>query len=83
MAVIVLSALASCSAQAGDASEADCPIEDGELFVLMAQSVPSATLLPCIAALPAGWGLAASHPLRVPGVDAERHLIVVRRSSAD
>ncbi len=36
-----------------------------------------------IAALPAGWGLAASHPLRVPGVDAERHLIVVRRSSAD
>ncbi len=54
-AVIVLSALASCSAQAGDASEANCPIEDGELFVLMAQSVPSATLLPCIAALPAGW----------------------------
>jgi 16S rRNA (guanine527-N7)-methyltransferase len=36
-----------------------------------------------IAALPAGWGLAASHPLRVPGVDAERHLIVVQRSSAD
>jgi 16S rRNA (guanine527-N7)-methyltransferase len=36
-----------------------------------------------IAALPAGWGLAASHPLRVPGVDAERHLIVVRRTSAD
>jgi 16S rRNA (guanine527-N7)-methyltransferase len=34
-----------------------------------------------IAALPAGWALAASHPLRVPGVDAERHLIVVARTS--
>jgi hypothetical protein len=52
---LVLSTLASCSARAGDASEANCPIEDGELFVLMAQSVPSATLIPCIEALPAGW----------------------------
>jgi 16S rRNA (guanine527-N7)-methyltransferase len=34
-----------------------------------------------IAALPAGWR-AASHPLRVPGVDAERHLIVVRAHGA-
>ena len=34
-----------------------------------------------IAALPAGWELAASHPLRVPGVDAERHLIVVGRTT--
>lgn len=33
-----------------------------------------------IAALPAGWALAASHPLRVPGLDAERHLVVVRRA---
>src|SRR4029453_4009352 len=52
---IVVSALASCSARAGDATEADCPIEHGELFVLMAQSVPSATLIPCIEALPVGW----------------------------
>ena len=52
---LLLSPLASCSARAGDASEANCPIEDGELFVLMAQSVPSATLIPCIEALPAGW----------------------------
>ncbi|MFC5578984.1 16S rRNA (guanine(527)-N(7))-methyltransferase RsmG [Lysobacter niabensis] len=36
-----------------------------------------------IAALPAGWELTASHPLRVPGVDAERHLIVVGRTVAD
>lgn len=53
--VLVGSTLVACSARAGDASEANCPVEDGELFVLMAQSVPSATLLPCIAGLPAGW----------------------------
>ncbi|WP_244244201.1 16S rRNA (guanine(527)-N(7))-methyltransferase RsmG [Marilutibacter alkalisoli] len=32
-----------------------------------------------IAALPAGWTLRASHRLDVPGLDAERHLIVVGR----
>jgi 16S rRNA (guanine527-N7)-methyltransferase len=36
-----------------------------------------------IAALPAGWEVAASHPLRVPGVDAERHLVVVQRGPAN
>jgi hypothetical protein len=57
---VVLSTLVSCSARGGDASEANCPIEDGELFVLMAQSVPSATLIPCIEALPAGWAYGGS-----------------------
>lgn len=33
-----------------------------------------------IAALPPGWSLAGSHPLRVPGLDAERHLIVIQRT---
>lgn len=33
-----------------------------------------------IAALPAGWSVTASHPLRVPGVHAERHLIEIRRT---
>ncbi|NYZ63495.1 16S rRNA (guanine(527)-N(7))-methyltransferase RsmG [Luteimonas deserti] len=33
-----------------------------------------------IAALPPGWGLVAVHPLRVPGLDAERHLVVVERT---
>ncbi|GHA88211.1 16S rRNA (guanine(527)-N(7))-methyltransferase RsmG [Cognatilysobacter bugurensis] len=33
-----------------------------------------------IAALPAGWRLEASHPLRVPGLDAERHLVIVERA---
>mgnify|MGYP003600632583 CR=1 FL=1 len=33
-----------------------------------------------IAALPAGWRLAAVHPLRVPGQDAKRHLVEIVRS---
>ena len=32
-----------------------------------------------IAALPAGWWLLASHPLHVPGLGAERHLVEVGR----
>lgn len=32
-----------------------------------------------IAALPAGWALQQSHRLRVPGLAAERHLVVVGR----
>ena len=47
--------LAGCRAEAGYANEAECPVDKSEFFVLMAQSVPSATLLPCIRALPAGW----------------------------
>ncbi|WP_206862584.1 16S rRNA (guanine(527)-N(7))-methyltransferase RsmG [Lysobacter changpingensis] len=34
-----------------------------------------------LAALPAGWALQASHPLRVPGLDAERHLVVLARTA--
>jgi 16S rRNA (guanine527-N7)-methyltransferase len=34
-----------------------------------------------IAALPAGWRLEALHPLAVPGLTAERHLVVVARAS--
>ena len=32
-----------------------------------------------IAALPAGWRVEAIHPLRVPGLEAERHLVAVAR----
>lgn len=55
--VLALSAagLSGCRAEAGYATEANCPVEKSEFFVLMAQSVPSATLLPCIRSLPAGW----------------------------
>lgn len=35
-----------------------------------------------IAALPPGWALAQSHPLRVPGLNAERHLVVIQRAPA-
>ena len=35
-----------------------------------------------IAGLPAGWRLAAIHPLRVPGLEAERHLVEVARATA-
>lgn len=35
-----------------------------------------------IEALPADWTVAAVHELRVPQVDAERHLLVLRRSAA-
>jgi len=34
-----------------------------------------------VAALPAGWELEAVHRLAVPGLDAERHLLVVRASA--
>jgi len=33
-----------------------------------------------IAALPAGWRLVAVTPLTVPGLDAERHLVVIERA---
>ena len=32
-----------------------------------------------VAALPEGWAVEAVHPLRVPGLPAQRHLVVVRR----
>ena len=36
-----------------------------------------------IAELPAGWVVSAVHPLHVPGLDAERHLLEVTRSTAE
>ncbi|ATE62130.1 16S rRNA (guanine(527)-N(7))-methyltransferase RsmG [Thauera sinica] len=33
-----------------------------------------------IAALPAGWAVTAVHALQVPGLDAERHLLVIERA---
>jgi 16S rRNA (guanine527-N7)-methyltransferase len=34
-----------------------------------------------IAGLPPGWGVTQSHPLHVPGLDAERHLLELMRSA--
>lgn len=45
----------------------DIPIEGqpdcgtGDVMVLMAQAVPSAALVPCVASLPAGWDLGGVH----------------------
>jgi 16S rRNA (guanine527-N7)-methyltransferase len=36
-----------------------------------------------IAELPAGWVVSAIHPLRVPGLAAERHLVEVTRRAAE
>lgn len=36
-----------------------------------------------VAALPAGFMLAESVTLRVPGLDAERHLLIIRRKAGD
>jgi membrane-associated phospholipid phosphatase len=36
----------------------------GDVMVLVAQSVPSATLLPCVATLPAGWTVGVLHVQR-------------------
>ncbi|MBP8098643.1 MAG: 16S rRNA (guanine(527)-N(7))-methyltransferase RsmG [Arenimonas sp.] len=36
-----------------------------------------------IAELPTGWVVSAVHPLRVPGLDAERHLLEITRSTAE
>jgi len=35
-----------------------------------------------IAALPPGWRVEVIHPLRVPGLDAQRHLLVMARAAA-
>jgi 16S rRNA (guanine527-N7)-methyltransferase len=36
-----------------------------------------------LAELPPGWELAAIHPLQVPGLAAERHLVEIRRRAAE
>lgn len=36
-----------------------------------------------IARLPAGWHVAAGHRLTVPGLDAERHLIILERDATE
>ena len=33
-----------------------------------------------VAALPAGWTVTETHALTVPGLDAERHLLVIHRA---
>jgi hypothetical protein len=52
--VLVIAATGSaCSSPTS--SRAACSTSDGTIFILVAQAVPSATLLPCVATFPAGW----------------------------
>ena len=48
-------------------------LRPGGVLLAMKGVVPSDE----IAALPPGWEVREMHPMRVPGLDAERHLIVV------
>ena len=49
--------------------------EDGALYAMKGvQPVDE------LAALPAGWRVTETHALQVPGLDAERHLLVIRRA---
>jgi 16S rRNA (guanine527-N7)-methyltransferase len=50
---------------------------DGELLAMKGPQIAEE-----IAELPASWQLAAIHPLRVPGLEAERQLVVIRRARA-
>jgi hypothetical protein len=58
--LLAASLLAGCSFASGGRSEVDCPVQGSELLLLAAQAVPSATLLPCVLAFPAGWSYGGS-----------------------
>ncbi len=57
---LVLLALAGASCTTAQASPPLCSRTDAQVFILVAQAVPSATKLPCIAAVPAGWRFGGS-----------------------
>ena len=52
--------LAACSVGTVRSVEATCDAPSGAYPVLVAQAVPSATLLPCIRVFPAGWSYGGS-----------------------
>lgn len=52
-------------------------LAQGGRFVAMKGVMPEAE----IAALPAGWMVAETLPLQVPGLDAQRHLIIIERKT--
>lgn len=53
-------ALASASCVADQGGQPICSRPDQDAMVLLAQSVPTATHLPCIAELPIGWSFAGT-----------------------
>jgi hypothetical protein len=52
-AAIACLAPASCSANSGGAPPCDDP--SANIVVIVAQSVPSATMIPCVRSIPSGW----------------------------
>lgn len=89
LAATLLLSLVGCAA--GDTGQTPlCTNIDDGVFVLLAQSVPSATQLPCVSEFPAGWsfgGSAISSGLGRFWLDSDRggiHAVEVSlRSSCD
>src|SRR5437773_1880966 len=56
-AIVGVLALSAAGAGCGTSAavEAQCSRPSSAIFVLAAQSVPDATLIPCVKALPSGW----------------------------
>jgi hypothetical protein len=57
---ILAMALGSSACSTSATSFSKCTRAEDSIFMLMAQAVPSATRLPCVAELPVGWQFAGS-----------------------
>lgn len=60
LVLVVIGVAASLTGCAASQRTPLCNTIDDSVFVLLAQSVPSATELPCIAEFPAGWSFGGS-----------------------
>jgi FAD/FMN-containing dehydrogenase len=58
LVTLAVAALPACTTNAGVVPPCDDP--GHPLVILLAQAVPSATIVPCVATLPAGWSFAGS-----------------------
>jgi hypothetical protein len=54
-------ALSACAVTPSNGPSAAPTCDHGEVLILIAQSVPSATLVPCIAEFPVGWTFGGQH----------------------